>query len=62
MKEKAETAIMGRNSGGWALVYQHRGVLKIAGKEHPDRHGPTAGIKQWMAPAIDTQLNELFHT
>lgn len=46
----------------WALVYQQRGVLKIAGQEHPDRHRPTAGIKQWMAPAVDTQLNQLFHT
>lgn len=53
---------MGRNIGDWALVYQHRGVLKIAGQEHPDRHRPTAGIKQWMAPAVDTQLNQLFHT
>jgi hypothetical protein len=37
-------------------------LLKIAGQEHPDRHRPTAGIKQWMAPAVDTQLNQLFHT
>jgi hypothetical protein len=37
-------------------------VLKIAGQEHPDRHRPTEGIKQWMAPAVDTQLNQLFHT
>jgi hypothetical protein len=37
-------------------------VLKIAGQEHPDRHRPTEGIKQWMAPAVDTQLNQFFHT
>lgn len=37
-------------------------VLKIAGQEYPDRHRPTEGIKQWMAPAVDTQLNQLFHT
>ena len=37
-------------------------LLKIAGQEHPDRHRPTAGIKQWMAPAVDTQLNQLFRT
>jgi hypothetical protein len=37
-------------------------LLKIAGQELPDRHIPTAGIKQWMAPAVDTQLNQLFHT
>ena len=36
-------------------------MLKIAGQEHPDRHRPTAGIKQRMAPAVDTQLKELFH-
>jgi len=36
--------------------------LKIAGQEHPDRHRPAEGIKQWMAPAVDTQLNQLFHT
>jgi len=36
--------------------------LKIAGQEHPDRHRPAEDIKQWMAPAVDTQLNQLFHT
>ena len=29
-------------------------LFKIAGQEHPDRHRPTAGIKQWMALAVDT--------
>ena len=37
-------------------------MLKIAGQEHPNRHRPTAGIKQWMAPAVDKKLNQLFHT
>lgn len=37
-------------------------LLKIAGQEHADRHRPTEGIKQWMSPAVDTQLNQLFHT
>ena len=27
----------------------------VAGREHPDRHRPTEGIKQWMAPAVDAQ-------
>jgi hypothetical protein len=40
----------------------HRFLLKISGPEHPDPHRPTAGIKQWIAPAINTQLNQLFHT
>jgi len=37
-------------------------LLKIAGQEHPDRHRPAEDIKQWMAAAVDTQLNQLFHT
>jgi hypothetical protein len=37
-------------------------MLKIAGQEHPDRHRPTIATKQWMAPAVDKQLNQLFHT
>jgi hypothetical protein len=28
-------------------------MLKIAGQESPDRHRPTAGIRQWMTSAID---------
>jgi len=37
-------------------------LLKIARQVHPDRHNPIKGIKQWMAQAVDTQLNQLFHT
>jgi len=29
-----------------------RRMSKIAGQEHPDRHRPTEGMKQWMAPAV----------
>jgi hypothetical protein len=42
----------------YLVYYSYSGevlvLLKIAGQEHPDRHRPTAGIKQWMAPAVDT--------
>lgn len=37
-------------------------MLKIAGQEHPDRHRHTTYIIQLMAPAVDTQLSQLFHT
>ena len=36
-------------------------VLKITGQEHSDRYKPTASIEQWIGPAVDTQLNLLFH-
>jgi hypothetical protein len=32
-------------------------LLKIAGPEHPDHYRLTEGKKQWMASAVDTQLN-----
>lgn len=35
-------------------------VLRIAGQEHPNRRRFTEGIKQWMAAAVDTQLNQTF--
>lgn len=37
-------------------------LLKIAGQEHPHHHRPTEGRKERMAPAVDTQLSQLFHT
>jgi hypothetical protein len=37
-------------------------LLKIAGQEHLDRHNLTESIKQWRAPAVDIQRNQLFHT
>ena len=37
-------------------------LFKVAGQEHPDRHRPTGRIKQWMAPTVDTQLEQPFHT
>ena len=59
-----------RKPNGWCLSYYANpallfclsSVLKIAGQERPDRHRPTESIKQWMVPAVDTQLNQLFHT
>ena len=32
-------------------------MVKIAGQKHPDGHRSTEDVKQWMAPAVDTQLN-----
>lgn len=37
-------------------------LLKIAEQEHPDSHIPNEDIKQWLDPAVDTQLNQAFHT
>jgi hypothetical protein len=37
-------------------------ALKIAGQEHPDPHRHTQGVKQWIAAAVDTQVNKLSHT
>jgi hypothetical protein len=50
------------HDGSFLALGPSSAVLKIAGQEHPDRHRPTLAIKQWMAPAVDTQLNQLFHT
>ena len=42
------------------LRHQRRRSLKIAGREHPDRHRTTEDIKQCMASVVDIQLNKLF--
>lgn len=34
----------------------------IAGQGHSDRHRPAAGVKQWMALAVNIQLEQLLHT
>lgn len=44
------------------LVWDVRHDLDDTEQEYPDRHKPSGGTKQWMAPAVDTQLNQLFHT
>lgn len=36
-------------------------MFKIAGQEHPGRRRSTQDVMQWMAPAVDTQLNQLFN-
>jgi hypothetical protein len=34
-------------------------LLSIAGSEHSDHHRITEPMTQWMAPAVDTLLNQL---
>jgi hypothetical protein len=55
MEEKAEAATMGERVAAWTLG------LKTAEQANSDRHRRTHDMKQYMAPAVGTQLDELSH-